>query len=304
MDILATVPFDNILRVSTQYQEYVKRLRKNKDSQWVQVLGILKLGRILRLNKIIQFLKSTDDVKAGLKIFKMVLYLVVYMHCFTCLWWLMVRNTETWVTPIYMEYPEKFFSIYEEESVTMKYMISFHTTVQLVLGNGVLPQDSIQTILGATGIFFGAIINANIFGELSMIFQSLNKNEDAFKLKVAKMNTSMINLKLPNDLQLESRKYIYRTEPSRQSQNELKLFLNSISPSMRYKVLIIQYERIFQNIYIFMDRKEEINFLLGKLDISFYEPEFKIMNQFHDVFDKLLITGNGLCKVFKYFDTR
>jgi hypothetical protein len=114
-----------------------------------------------------------------------------------------------------MEYPEKYYLLYQDKSVMMKYMISFHAAVQLVLGNGVLPQDYIQTILGAIGIFFGAIINANIFGELSMIFQSLNKTEDEFKVKLARMNTSMINLKLPDDLQLESRKYIYRTEPSR-----------------------------------------------------------------------------------------
>jgi hypothetical protein len=38
-----------------------------------------------------------------------------------------------------MEYPEKFFIIYEEDSVVMQYMVSFHSAVQLVLGNGVLP---------------------------------------------------------------------------------------------------------------------------------------------------------------------
>lgn len=98
---MATVPFDSILKLSDQYQTYVKELKKNKESQWVQILGILKLGRVLRLNKIIQFLKSTDDVKAGLKLLKMILYLVVYLHSFTCTWWLMVRNTETWVTPMF-----------------------------------------------------------------------------------------------------------------------------------------------------------------------------------------------------------
>jgi hypothetical protein len=53
-----------------------------------------------------------------------------------------------------------------------------------------------------------------------------------------------------------------------------------------------------------MDRNEEIDFLLRKLDISFYEPEFKIMSQFQEEFNQLIITGNGFCKVFKYFDTR
>jgi len=39
---------------------------------------------------------------------------------------------------------------------------------------------------------------------------------------------------------------------------------------MRFKVLMIQYKKIFQSIFIFMDRTEEIDFLLRKLDISFY----------------------------------
>ena len=53
-----------------------------------------------------------------------------------------------------------------------------------------------------------------------------------------------------------------------------------------------------------MDRNEEVDFLLKKLDINFYQPEVKLMDQFDEKFDKLLVTGNGYCKVFKYFDTR
>ena len=73
IDILATFPFD--LFVS------------DKD---FEIFGILKLGRILRLSKIIRFLRTTNDVKASLRIFKMVLFLMVYLHCYTCAWWLLV----------------------------------------------------------------------------------------------------------------------------------------------------------------------------------------------------------------------
>lgn len=79
----------------------------------------------------------------------------------------------------------------------MQYLTSLHGAVQLLLGNGLLPQDSIQTIICAMGIFFGAVINANIFGELSLIFMSLNQNEKAFQLKLAHINTAMIHLHLP-----------------------------------------------------------------------------------------------------------
>lgn len=101
---------------------------------------------------------------------------------------------------MYMEFPEKFFIVYELDFME-KYLCSLHATVQVTLGSGILPQDTVQTIMSALGIFFGAVINANIFGELSLIFQSLNKNEKDFQLKIAHMNTAMINLKLPFSIQ-------------------------------------------------------------------------------------------------------
>lgn len=84
IDILATVPFDLIL----------------SDSEEVEIFGILKLGRILRLSKIIQFLRTTEDVKASLRIFKMVLFLMVYLHCYTCLWWSLIFSRKTWIPPM------------------------------------------------------------------------------------------------------------------------------------------------------------------------------------------------------------
>ena len=70
------------------------------------------MGRILRLNKIIQFLKSTNDIKAGLKIFKMILYLTTYLHCYACMWWLIVSKTETWVSPLDQMIPDHYYRIY------------------------------------------------------------------------------------------------------------------------------------------------------------------------------------------------
>ena len=68
-----------------------------------------------------------------------------------------------------MEYPEKYYDVYIN-TILIQYLTCLHGTVQLLLGSGILPQDTIQTIICATGIFMGAIINANIFGELTLIF--------------------------------------------------------------------------------------------------------------------------------------
>lgn len=53
IDFLATVPFDTILSMNSTYLQYVKESERKGERQWIQILGILKLGRVLRLNKII-----------------------------------------------------------------------------------------------------------------------------------------------------------------------------------------------------------------------------------------------------------
>jgi hypothetical protein len=50
--------------------------------------------------------------------------------------------------------------------------------------------------MATIGIFMGAIINANIFGELSVILAGLGKDEKRFQNMFASANTVMIDLKL------------------------------------------------------------------------------------------------------------
>ena len=56
-------------------------------------------------------------------------------------------------------------------------------------------------MVAATGIFMGAIINANIFGELAVILASMGKDEKLFQWKLAITNTAMIHLGLPDEMQ-------------------------------------------------------------------------------------------------------
>ena len=46
------------------------------------------------------------------------------------------------------------------------------------------PRDTFQTIIATFGIFFGAIINANIFGELTVIMASMDKDEKEFQVRL------------------------------------------------------------------------------------------------------------------------
>ena len=80
-------------------------------------------------------------------------------------------------------------------------MTCLFVSVQNLLGKNYFPISSIETFVASVGIFMGAIINANIFGELAVILASMGKDEKLFQWKLAITNTAMINLELPEYLQ-------------------------------------------------------------------------------------------------------
>ena len=166
IDILATVPFDLLF----------PKLN-------VEILGILKLGRILRLSKIIRYLRTTNDIKASLRIFKMVLFLVIYLHSYTCMWWWLALSTKTWMPPMDTAFGVD-FSIYKK-GFLRKYLVSLLYAVQVCLGSDNFPTNTVETAVAAIGLFVGGLINANIFGELAMIFSELDRNTKAFQSKIA-----------------------------------------------------------------------------------------------------------------------
>lgn len=53
IDVAATVPFDNILQFSKSYSAWRDQIKINGEINFVELLGIFKLGRVLRLNDMI-----------------------------------------------------------------------------------------------------------------------------------------------------------------------------------------------------------------------------------------------------------
>lgn len=71
IDILATVPFDALLLNSVGKEVSGK----------LSLLSLLKLFRLLRITKIIMYMNTSESIKHSLKIFKLIFYLMIYIHC-------------------------------------------------------------------------------------------------------------------------------------------------------------------------------------------------------------------------------
>ena len=86
--------------------------------------------------------------------------------------------------------------------------------------------------------------------------------------------------------------------------DQLKVFLEYVSPSLRFKVFYHQYKNYLQQQSVFHNRFKVIKNILEKLDVMYYEAEQKIMEQFDDDFRSFIITGQGLCLAYEYLDNR
>jgi hypothetical protein len=71
------------------------------DNPTYELFGILKLGRLNKLKKIISYLNVVEEVKQFMNLMKLVFFIIIYIHCFACTWWYMIRDSKVWVLPKY-----------------------------------------------------------------------------------------------------------------------------------------------------------------------------------------------------------
>jgi hypothetical protein len=81
LDVISTIPFDLIFKVFDTVP-----VRQLDDSRKFILFSCLKLVRILRLSKIIDFVNQSDDFKLQLKLGKLLFMLILYIHLTGCAW--------------------------------------------------------------------------------------------------------------------------------------------------------------------------------------------------------------------------
>ena len=120
-----------------------------------------------------------------------------------------------------------------EKGLVYQYFLSVYHAVLMFTGNDIGPRESYQILFVSFFVMIGAIINANLLGQLAVILSSINRKASLFQEKFDITTTAMKNLNLPEDIQTKVIGFLMYTETSLDFQNELKSFLDIISPSLR-----------------------------------------------------------------------
>jgi hypothetical protein len=121
----------------------------------------------------------------------------------------------------------------------------------------------------------GAIINANIFGELAVLVAQMNQKTSSFQEKLTQINTAIKNEDLPIDLEEKIRDHIVVNWDAAESQFELKEFMMFLGPSIRREVITEQFGHIIRSHDVFEGMFDKITYNLNIL--TFKPDEFIII---------------------------
>lgn len=103
-DLISVAPIETIYNFAVD-ENYVSANANNKYI--FRILDFLKLFRLLRLYKIITYMKINREIKTGFRLFLLLGSLLLLVHWISCIWYLVVVNSD-WVPPMDADYSTDF----------------------------------------------------------------------------------------------------------------------------------------------------------------------------------------------------
>lgn len=82
LDLVSTVPFELIM----------EKFEDDVSGEKLAGLSMVKMTRVLRIQKLIMYLNSTDEIKNTLNLVKTVLTIILYLHIKACLWFFIANE--------------------------------------------------------------------------------------------------------------------------------------------------------------------------------------------------------------------
>lgn len=267
IDLLASFPLDSVTFIF---------LDSNSGSTLWQLFGLLKLVRILRLSRLIAYLNIKNDLKMSLKLVKLVFFLVLYLHILGCMWFFIAKQDDKWIPPL--DYVYVTTDLYEKNRFS-QYCSSIYHALLMLGGNDIGPRGEFQILFVTLMLLIASIVNANIFGNIIVLIQSMNRKATVFQEKIDYAVETMKNLKVPDRLQEDVKKYITYTSSTEDYQNEYDRFLGMLSPSLKQQVNIHIFHNAISQNHVFKDYPDYIEIMLRDLETRFCLPEDIIIRQ-------------------------
>ena len=280
IDVLSTIPFDYV-----------------GGPELLAIMGLLKLTRLRRISTIIARLNVNEQIKALIKMAQLTFYLFLVIHIVGCIWFWVAKQNEEWIPPYDFIVLPQGTNLYNE-NIFYQYWSSIYNSIIMLASNELGPRTPFEYIFISIMMIAGALINANIFGEMAVLVQVMTKKQAKFQEQVDTANTAMKNLDIGKDVQLEVKNYFLFTQVTLDEQQELEKFLGFLSPSLKLEVTIHIFADLMKKKLLANQPKADqtIRFLVMKLVTILSVPEDFFFRQ-DDESDDMYFIAKGECQV-------
>jgi hypothetical protein len=170
--------------------------------------------------------------------------MILIVHLVACFWHLVVRYDYDWMPPkdIYLGKTD----VHNPNMTASAYITELYYSVALLFGTEAAPNTEWETLFAAIILFFGAMLTAAIFGNMTVLFQNLSRKNSKFHEMLDDANTAMTNINIPDDLIGKVNDYLTYTYSNLHMQEELNKFFKMLSPSYKYIITIYLYKDLLK----------------------------------------------------------
>lgn len=265
IDLLASIPFELIATL----------LLPDSTNFSFQIFGLLKLIRLLRLGRIITYMRFKQSLKIGFRILQLLFFLLLLVHWIACILYILVSDKDSWLPPKDLDSGETdFYDI----SDFKQYTVVFYYAILLIVGNESAPRSTNQTIFSSLVVIMGAIVTAFVFGNMAALMATINKKDSHNQEQIDFVSSTMRSIKLPEEIQNQVIDYLMHCQESPDVQQDIEKFFEILSPSLRNIILHHLYNKIVSEINIFGNCTEiEIGFIINNLKTMLFLVDDEII---------------------------
>ena len=140
------------------------------DQRNLKFLGMLKMVRLLRLGRMITFLKAYQKLKFSIKFGQLVFFLLLTVHWTNWTWYLITSSSQTWFPPKDIDSQETI--AFTGDSIS-RYLLFYYYGLVSLVGGELLPTTSSELIVATLMILSGTVLVGMVIGEFTSLFSSI-----------------------------------------------------------------------------------------------------------------------------------
>ena len=284
VDVISAIPFDIIYLFYTQHEG-------------LQLITLTKVIRLLRLSKILVFMRATSYTKLTIKLLQLLFIFVVYLHITACLWFMLIDTSQVFIPPaLYIDGHSEEQSLFHHRDPLRQYAYSLYMAVYMLTAAELGPRSSLERIFCGCAVLLGQLFQGYMFGEIAVVLFNLNK-KNALIAEVQNASADiMLNMKLKNRLQAKISLFMRYSHGLARKQTEFEEFFSYISPSLKQEVRSFIFAHVMLLNPALTGHEQIQQSVLRHLDTLYCQPEEKIILQGEEA-TTLYFVGFGMCDV-------